>query len=348
MHQQRKALRAGELEDRRKTLLDAPEAGMVWEPGEEAWEAKLAALRSYRKATGHLAPRQDAVWDDPAGGGPVSIGQHMANLRRKGGLGKDPKWAAERAGVRRGPLDHGGVPSAAGHSGHGPHLAAPVHRPWPGRLVRRPQARRPEEDHRRRCRAGDRQDARGDSEERDPLVDPVDGRGNRHVAVDHLADLAGVRQSRLRPGRHHDPVRRPRGRHRQGHRLPDRRHRAAEFKKFLAKLDKEVSEGLDVHFILDNYATHQTPDIKKWLLAHPRFHLHFTPTSASWLNLVERWFAELTQKKLKRGVHRSVQALERNIRAWLTDWNETPQALRLDEDNRRNPRQSRHPLPTNH
>ncbi|MEU8779888.1 Helicase associated domain protein [Streptomyces sp. NPDC048606] len=98
VHQQRKALRAGELEDRRKVLLDAPEAGMVWEPGEEAWEAKLAALRSYRRATGHLAPRQDAMWgeDDEM----VPIGQHLANLRRKGaknGLGKDPDRAAERA-----------------------------------------------------------------------------------------------------------------------------------------------------------------------------------------------------------------------------------------------------------
>ncbi|MEV5433929.1 Helicase associated domain protein [Streptomyces sp. NPDC052701] len=97
VHQQRKALRAGELEERRKTLLDAPEAGMVWEPGEEAWERKLAALRAYRRATGHLAPRQDAVWDDPAGGGTVPIGQYMANLRRKGGLGKDPKRAEQRA-----------------------------------------------------------------------------------------------------------------------------------------------------------------------------------------------------------------------------------------------------------
>ncbi|MFB0620881.1 Helicase associated domain protein [Streptomyces sp. AGS-58] len=97
VHQQRKALRAGELEERRKSLLDAPEAGMVWEPGEEAWEQKLAMLRSYHRAHGHLAPRQDAVWDDPAGSGPVPIGQHLANLRRKGGLGKDPKRAAERA-----------------------------------------------------------------------------------------------------------------------------------------------------------------------------------------------------------------------------------------------------------
>ncbi|MEU2608927.1 helicase [Streptomyces albus] len=95
VHQQRKALRAGELEDRRKTLLDAPEAGMVWEPGEEAWENKLAALRSYRRAMGHLAPRQDAVWGE--GEAMVPVGQHMANLRRKGGLGKDAERAAERA-----------------------------------------------------------------------------------------------------------------------------------------------------------------------------------------------------------------------------------------------------------
>ncbi|MER7943610.1 MULTISPECIES: Helicase associated domain protein [unclassified Streptomyces] len=95
VHQQRKALRAGELEGRRKTLLDASEAGMVWEPGEEAWENKLAALRSYRRATGHLAPRQDAVWGE--GEAMVPIGQHLANLRRKGGLGKDPDRAEERA-----------------------------------------------------------------------------------------------------------------------------------------------------------------------------------------------------------------------------------------------------------
>ncbi|MER7001267.1 Helicase associated domain protein [Streptomyces sp. NPDC000410] len=98
VHQQRKALRAGELEERRKTLLDAPEAGMVWEPGEEAWENKLAALRSYRRAMGHLAPRQDAVWGE--GEAMVPVGQHMANLRRKGaknGLGKDPDRAAARA-----------------------------------------------------------------------------------------------------------------------------------------------------------------------------------------------------------------------------------------------------------
>jgi superfamily II DNA or RNA helicase len=95
VHQQRKALRAGELEERRKELLDAPEAGMVWEPGEEAWETKLAALRSYRRSTGHLAPRQDQAWGE--GDAMVPVGQHVANLRRKGGLGKDAERAAERA-----------------------------------------------------------------------------------------------------------------------------------------------------------------------------------------------------------------------------------------------------------
>ncbi|MEU0213841.1 Helicase associated domain protein [Streptomyces sp. NPDC006265] len=95
VHQQRKALRAGELEERRKELLDAEEAGMVWEPGEEAWENKLAALRSFHRATGHLAPRQDQVWGE--GEAMVPVGQHAANLRRKGGLGKDPERATVRA-----------------------------------------------------------------------------------------------------------------------------------------------------------------------------------------------------------------------------------------------------------
>ncbi|MFJ5611059.1 Helicase associated domain protein [Streptomyces sp. NPDC093221] len=98
VHQQRKALRAGELEPRRKELLDAPAAGMLWEPSQEAWEAKLSALRSYRRATGHLAPRQDAVWGEgDAAGELVPVGQHMANLRRTGGLGKDPERARVRA-----------------------------------------------------------------------------------------------------------------------------------------------------------------------------------------------------------------------------------------------------------
>ncbi|GAA1335080.1 IS630 family transposase [Streptomyces sanglieri] len=103
-----------------------------------------------------------------------------------------------------------------------------------------------------------------------------------------------------------------------------RRHRAEEFKKFLIKLDKEVPAGLEVHLVLDNYATHKTPAIKTWLLAHTRFHLHFTPTGSSWLNLVERWFAELTNKQIRRGVHRSVQSLEKDIRTWIAAWNTDP------------------------
>ncbi|KOU46260.1 IS630 family transposase [Streptomyces sp. WM6378] len=103
-----------------------------------------------------------------------------------------------------------------------------------------------------------------------------------------------------------------------------RRHRTAEFRKFLAKLDREVPAHLDVHLIADNYGTHKTEPVRRWLLAHPRFHLHFTPTGSSWLNLVERWFAELTCKKLQRSVHRSVQALERDIRTWIKDWNTNP------------------------
>ena len=105
------------------------------------------------------------------------------------------------------------------------------------------------------------------------------------------------------------------------------RHRAIEFKKFLATLEREVPAELDVHVILDNSSTHKTPAIQKWLLAHPRFVLHFTPTSSSWLNLVERWFAELTNKKLRRGTHRSVAELNRDIRAWIDTWNENPRAF---------------------
>ena len=85
------------------------------------------------------------------------------------------------------------------------------------------------------------------------------------------------------------------------------RHRAIEFKKFLQTIDREVPDELAVHLVLDNCSTHKTPAIRTWLAAHPRFVVHFTPTSSSWLNLVERWFAELTTKKLRRGTHRSVR-----------------------------------------
>jgi transposase len=102
------------------------------------------------------------------------------------------------------------------------------------------------------------------------------------------------------------------------------RHRAIEFKKFLQTLDREVPADLHVHLVLDNASTHKTPVIKRWLQAHPRFVLHFTPTSSSWLNLVERWFSELTTKKLKRGAHRSTRQLNADIRAWIETWNDDP------------------------
>jgi transposase len=102
------------------------------------------------------------------------------------------------------------------------------------------------------------------------------------------------------------------------------RHRAIEFKKFLAKLDTEVPADFDVHVVLDNASTHKTPAVKRWLLEHPRFVVHFTPTSSSWLNLVERWFGELTTKKLQRGAHRSVRQLNADIRAWIDTWNDNP------------------------
>src|SRR3954453_9290088 len=102
------------------------------------------------------------------------------------------------------------------------------------------------------------------------------------------------------------------------------RHRAIEFKKFLQTLDREVPADLEIHLVLDNYATHKTPAIQRWLTAHPRFVLHFTPTGASWLNLVERWFAELTNRKLKRGAHRSVRQLNADIRDWIDTWNDDP------------------------
>ena len=85
-----------------------------------------------------------------------------------------------------------------------------------------------------------------------------------------------------------------------------------------------VPKDLDLHLVLDNYATHKTPAIKDWLLKHPRFQLHFTPTSSSWLNLVERWFAELTNRKLRRSAHRSVTELEDDIRTWINAWNKDP------------------------
>jgi len=103
-----------------------------------------------------------------------------------------------------------------------------------------------------------------------------------------------------------------------------RRHRSTEFLRFLKEVDAATPKGLELHLVLDNYATHKTPKVKEWLLKHPRVVLHFTPTSASWLNLVERWFAELTRRKLQRSTHRSVVELERDIIAWTQNWNQNP------------------------
>jgi transposase len=103
-----------------------------------------------------------------------------------------------------------------------------------------------------------------------------------------------------------------------------RRHRAIEFKKFLTKIDTSVPADLDVHLICDNYGTHKTPAIQAWLARHPRFHMHFTPTSSSWLNQVERWFGFLSDQKIRRGSHKSVHALEADIRSWVKNWNDNP------------------------
>jgi transposase len=103
-----------------------------------------------------------------------------------------------------------------------------------------------------------------------------------------------------------------------------RRHRHQEFLRFLRTIDANTPPEMDLHLICDNYATHKTPAIRTWLAAHPRFYLHFTPTSGSWLNLVERWFGELTNRKLRRCTHHSVKALEDDVNAWITAWNDNP------------------------
>jgi transposase len=102
------------------------------------------------------------------------------------------------------------------------------------------------------------------------------------------------------------------------------RHRAEEFRRFLNLIDKSVPAEFDVHVVLDNSSTHKTPSIQRWLVRHPRFTFHFTPTYGSWLNLVERWFAELTSKWIKRSAHRSVRDLVASIRTWITNWNDNP------------------------
>jgi len=103
-----------------------------------------------------------------------------------------------------------------------------------------------------------------------------------------------------------------------------RRHRSIEFRKFLERIDNEVPADLDIHLILDNYGTHKTPLIKSWLGRRPRFHLHFTPTYSSWINQVERWFATLTNKQIRRGTHRSTVQLEKAIKLYLATHNLDP------------------------
>ncbi len=107
-----------------------------------------------------------------------------------------------------------------------------------------------------------------------------------------------------------------------------KRHRATEFLNFLKEIDARAPEDLDIHIIMDNYATHKTPRIKAWLVRRPRYHVHFTPTSASWINQIERWFAELTRKQIRRGVHTSVRHLEADIRAFIETHNKQPRPYR--------------------
>ena len=102
------------------------------------------------------------------------------------------------------------------------------------------------------------------------------------------------------------------------------RHRSIEFRNFLAVIEKTVPKELDVHLVLDNYGTDKTAMIHKWLLRHPRYHLHFTPTSASWINQVERWFAEITNKQIRRGSYRSTRELEQAIEDYLAVYSEDP------------------------
>ncbi len=103
-----------------------------------------------------------------------------------------------------------------------------------------------------------------------------------------------------------------------------RKHRAVEFKKFLTKIDAQVPADLDVHIVCDNYGTHKSPTIVSWLAKHPRFTMHFTPTYSSWINQVERLFAEVTRELLQRSDHRNVQTLEKDLRNWVKGWNENP------------------------
>ena len=125
------------------------------------------------------------------------------------------------------------------------------------------------------------------------------------------------------------------------------RHRAEEFRRFLNLIDRNVPADLDVHVILDNYSTHKTPSIQRWLLRHPRFTLHFTPTYSALAEPRRALVRRAHHQWLRRGTHRSISELVASIRTWITNWNDEPQALRLAQDRRRDPRQPRQLLPTN-
>ena len=126
-----------------------------------------------------------------------------------------------------------------------------------------------------------------------------------------------------------------------------KKHRAVEFRKFLAVIDKAMPPDVEVHLVLDNYSTHKTELIHKWLLKHPRYHFHFTPTSASWINQVERWFAEITRQQIRRGTYRSIRDLEAAIKQYIAAYNENPKPFYLDEIDRQNPRITQVLLHTN-
>jgi transposase len=106
------------------------------------------------------------------------------------------------------------------------------------------------------------------------------------------------------------------------------RHRSSEFLKFLREIEANVPDDLDVHLVMDNYATHKTPAIRKWLVGHPRWHVHFTPTAASWVNQIERFFADLTERQIRRGVHRSTRELEAAISAYIENHNDSPKPFK--------------------
>jgi transposase len=109
------------------------------------------------------------------------------------------------------------------------------------------------------------------------------------------------------------------------------KHRSSEFRKFLDQVEASVPPGLDVHLVMDNHATHKTKSIRDWLAKRPRWHVHFTPTGASWINQVERFFALITDKQIRRGVHRTTQALENDIRAFIDAHNADPKPFRWTE-----------------